>query len=99
MEEGKIDLAGRDMHNQVSDAGSVSTKNCDAITDDLSSVGHGLANKMISTTAPIRATMMKETQMMEEALYANDDDDDDFFDALDEFQSLTYLKSDAKGPA
>jgi hypothetical protein len=60
-----------------------SSLNCDAIDEDLSSVSHGLANKLIPATSQVRANMMKT--------HAEDDsDDEDFFDALDQFQSMTY---------
>lgn len=52
--------------------------NCDAIDDDLSSVSHNLASKLLPATTTVRNTMMKT--------HGNDDsDDEDFFDALDHF--------------
>ena len=55
-----------------------SSMNCDAIDDDLSSVSHNLANKLLPATTTVRNTMMKT--------HGNDEsDDEDFFDALDHF--------------
>ena len=74
--------------------GDAST-NYDAITDELSSVSHGLANKMLPQKTPIRASMMKEHDEMP-SVDIDSDEDDDFFDALETFQASTYQKSVSK---
>ena len=71
------------------------SSNYDAITDDLSSVSHGLANKMLPNKTPIRPSMMKEHEEMP-TVEVESDEDDDFFDALETFQASTYQKSVAK---
>ena len=75
-----------------------SSLNGDAYTDDMSSVSHGLENKMLPTSTPIRASMMK-IHAKTVAKHEDEDDDDDFFDALDQYQALTYKRSSSKGPA
>mmetsp|Transcript_44472 Transcript_44472/g.59005 ORF Transcript_44472/g.59005 Transcript_44472/m.59005 type:complete len:86 (+) Transcript_44472:811-1068(+) len=71
----------RPMHTAFEDRSSM---NCDAIDEDLSSVSHGLANKLLPATTQMRATMMKSRNLDE------DEEDEDFFDALDHFQALSY---------
>lgn len=63
------------------DLSSQSRSQFDAADEDLSSVSHGLANKMIPATTVIRASMMKEKPNMMGG--ADSEDSDDFFDALD----------------
>lgn len=50
----------------------------DNADDDLSSVSHGLAAKLIPATTNVRASMMKRASMA-----VDSDDDDDFYDAMD----------------
>lgn len=40
--------------------------------------------------------MMKTPTKTSPSPYQDEDDDDDFFDALDQFQALTYEKSSSK---
>lgn len=70
---------------------NVSGANLSAL-DDLSSVSHGLPNKVLTTTQPIRASMMHANGTSASPFNdeEDDDDDDDFFDALDHYQSMTY---------
>ena len=77
----------------------MSSRDFDAADEDLSSVSHGLANKMKPAATPVRASMMKTPSGMrhgaprkdsEHGADDDDDDDDDFFDALDHFQALSY---------
>ena len=67
------------------------------VTDELSSTSNGVHNKMLPATTPIRASMMKGSSKPSSPVI-HEDDDDDFFDALDQFQALTYLKSNQKAP-
>ena len=67
--------------------------------DDISSAGHNLPNKLLTTTAPVRAKMMHHQSNNIQLWTNGDDDDDDFFDALDHYQASTYSKSTNKGPA
>ena len=66
------------------------------MTDELSSVSNGLHNKMLPTHTPVRASMMKTPTKTSPSPYQDEDDDDDFYDALDQFQALTYEKSSSK---
>ena len=76
---------------------SISGCNINDVTDELSSVSNGLHNKMLPTHTPIRASMMKTPVKASPSPYQDEDnEDDDFFDALDQFQALTYEKSSAK---
>lgn len=59
--------------------------NYDAVDDDLSSVSHGLANKMLPAKTNVRASMMKETRQEVPVMVSESDDNDDFFDALEDF--------------
>ena len=65
------------------------------VTDELSSMSNGVHNKMLPATTPIRASMMKGSSKPTSPMH-QEEDDDDFFDALDQFQALTYLKSNQK---
>ena len=83
----KPKVGGGLMHqgNEGDGKSSISGCNIDDVTDEMSSIGNGLNSKMLPTSTPVRASMMKATAKVSPSPMRDDDDDDDddFFDALD----------------
>ena len=72
----------------------ISGANFDTITNPtISEASHGIANKLQNANAPFKAKLMHQSPNTHLWTNNEDEDDDDFFDALDQYQALTYQKS------